>query len=90
MIRRAEGHDHHEASKAVAHFPIRLFPRWARGRNGTSHESVAYREVHEEREPTRLNFVAYWRQENGNPTLRPFLDMLRERYPDLSANPRPD
>jgi len=39
---------------------------------------------------SRLNFVAYWRQENSNPALRPFLGMLRERYPDLSANPRPD
>jgi DNA-binding transcriptional LysR family regulator len=39
--------------------------------------------------PTRLTFRAYWREANSNPSLRPFLEMLRERYPDLSAPPLP-
>jgi DNA-binding transcriptional LysR family regulator len=44
---------------------------------------VTFREVHDASGPTRLNFRAYWRQANCNPSLRPFLDMLRERYPDI-------
>jgi len=55
------------------------------GATGVHYEGVTYREVHDSDGPTRLNFVAYWRQSNGNPTLTPFLAMLRQRYPDLSA-----
>jgi hypothetical protein len=29
--------------------------------------------------------MACWRDENSNPTLGHFLDMLRERYPDLTV-----
>nr|WP_280514833.1 LysR substrate-binding domain-containing protein [Methylocella tundrae] len=57
----------------------------AEGATGAAHPGVAYREVQDGDGPTRLNFVAYWRQANRNPTLAPFLDLLRERYPDLSA-----
>ncbi|WP_244406234.1 hypothetical protein [Methylocella silvestris] len=57
----------------------------AEGATGAAHLGVAYREVQDGDGPTRLNFVAYWREANANPTLAPFLDMLRERYPDLSA-----
>ncbi|WP_291548810.1 LysR family transcriptional regulator [Bosea sp. (in: a-proteobacteria)] len=55
------------------------------GATGVHYEGVIYREVHEEEGPTRLDFTAYWRQANNNPTLEPFLAMLRERHPDLSA-----
>lgn len=55
------------------------------GGAGLRHEGVVYREIREDAEPTRLNFKAYWRHSNGNPTLEPFLSMLRERYPDLSG-----
>lgn len=55
------------------------------GATGVHYEGVTYREVRDEDGPTRLNFAAYWRQSNGNPTLTPFLAMLRQRYPDLSA-----
>ena len=34
--------------------------------------------------PTRSNFAAYWSDANKNPALGAFLDILRERYPDLS------
>ena len=33
----------------------------------------------------RTAFRAYWRQANSNPSLAPFLDILRERYPDISG-----
>lgn len=57
------------------------------GGAGLKHEGVVYREIQEDTEPTRLGFMAYWRQSNGNPTLEPFLKMLVERYPDLSGTP---
>lgn len=55
------------------------------GATGARYDGVAYREVHDQDGPTRFNFAAYWRETNNNPTLKPFLDILRERYPDLSA-----
>ncbi len=55
------------------------------GATGMRFDGVIYREVHETSGPTRLNFSAYWRASNANPTLGSFLGMLRERYPDLSV-----
>jgi hypothetical protein len=52
--------------------------RYARG--------VTYREVHDADGATRLNFRPCWRQANRNPTLQPFLDILRERYPNLMGD----
>ncbi|MGY3585630.1 DNA-binding transcriptional LysR family regulator [Bradyrhizobium sp. USDA 4341] len=53
---------------------------------GASYPGVTFREVHDAEGPTRLSFRAYWRQDNNNPSLRPLLDLLRERYPDFSAD----
>lgn len=60
------------------------------GATGAAYPGVTFREVHDSEGPTRLNFRAYWRQANCNPSLQPFLDMLRERYPDLPAARGPD
>lgn len=60
------------------------------GATGARYDGVVYREVHDDSGPTRLSFTAYWRESNPNPTLIPFLDLLRERYPDLSADPGSD
>ena len=60
------------------------------GATGISYQGVSFREIHDSDGPTRLTFHVIWRQDNGNPSLRPFLDMLQERYPDLSAVPPPD
>ena len=57
------------------------------GGTGLKHDGVVYREVRDSRELTRLGFTAYWRRSNGNPTLEPFLKMLKKRYPDLSGAP---
>jgi hypothetical protein len=59
------------------------------GATGLRCEGVTYREVHENGEPTRLEFAAYWRRDNINPIVPPFLEMLRERYPDFSVNAPP-
>ena len=56
------------------------------GATGVVYPGVVFREIHDERGPMRFDFRAYWRQTNSNPCLRSFLDMLRERYPDLSAD----
>lgn len=60
------------------------------GATGASYPGVIFREVHGHDGQTRVHFRAYWRQTNPNPALRLFLDMLRERYPDLSAEPAPN
>ena len=57
------------------------------GATGVNCSGVTFREMHDSEGPTRLIFRAYWRQTNCNPSLRPFLDMLSDRYPDLSAVP---
>jgi DNA-binding transcriptional LysR family regulator len=54
------------------------------GATGARYDGVVYREIHDHEGTTRINFAAYWREANKNPTLGPFLDILRERYPDLS------
>lgn len=57
------------------------------GATGAIYPGVVFRELREAGHPMRLNFRALWRHANGNPSLPPFLDMLRDRYPDLSAPP---
>ena len=57
------------------------------GATGVHYEGVTYREVCDVEGATRLDFAAYWRQSNSNPTLSPFLQLLRQRYPDLSTSP---
>ncbi len=59
------------------------------GATGARYESVVYREVWEDEGPTRVNFMACWREANSNPTLQSFLAMLREHHPDLSPEPGP-
>ena len=54
------------------------------GATGARYDGVVYREIHDHEGPTRFHFAAYWREANKNPTLGPFLNILRERYPDLS------
>lgn len=59
------------------------------GATGVRYDGVIYREVYDEDGPARLSFAAYWRSANSNPTLAPFVDMFRERYPDLSLARHP-
>lgn len=55
------------------------------GATGVSYPAVTFREVHDSTGPTHLSFQAYWRPTNNNPVLRTFLDLLHDRYPDLSG-----
>lgn len=56
------------------------------GATGAVYPGVVFREVHDAEGVTRLNFRALWRQANGNPSLRPFLSILVDRYPDLTSS----
>jgi len=59
------------------------------GATGARYEGGVYREVWDDDGPTRVNFMAYWREANSNPTLASFLAVLREHYLDLSADSGP-
>lgn len=61
----------------------------AEGAAGVCHPGVVFREIHEDNGPTRRTFGACWRRDNDNPALRPILDMLLERYPDLTSPSAP-
>jgi DNA-binding transcriptional LysR family regulator len=59
------------------------------GATGVAYPGVAFREVLDNDGPARIGFRAIWRQTNANPSLRPLLEILRERYPDLSGASAP-
>ncbi|MCQ8279811.1 LysR family transcriptional regulator [Acetobacteraceae bacterium KSS8] len=86
LIRQESGLDR-LLSLAAANYGVLLM---FEGATGIRHESLVYKEVHNGDGPTRLHFAAYWRQVNGNPTLAPFLALLRQRYPDLSGGRDPE
>jgi DNA-binding transcriptional LysR family regulator len=48
---------------------------------GASFAGLVYRELHDERGPSRVDFYAHWRGDNENPALKRFLSLLAERYP---------
>jgi len=56
------------------------------GVSGAFIPGVVFREIHDDNGPARLPFIACWHRDNRNPALKPFLDLLRERYPDLSGS----
>jgi DNA-binding transcriptional LysR family regulator len=41
------------------------------GGTGLKHDGVVYREIQDAGEPTRVSFMCYWQQMNGNPTSSP-------------------
>ncbi len=48
---------------------------------GASFAGLVYRELQDGTGPSRLDFYAHWRDDNENPALKRFLDLLAERYP---------
>ncbi|WP_454645438.1 LysR family transcriptional regulator [Bradyrhizobium liaoningense] len=48
---------------------------------GASFAGLVYRELQDGSGPSRVDFHAHWRDDNENPALKRFLDMLAERYP---------
>lgn len=56
------------------------------GAIGARHAGTAYRALHDGGGPVYLHFAACWKKTNRNPALELFLDLLRERHPDLPSN----
>jgi len=52
------------------------------GASDTRCDGVVHREVHDDGVPLRVEFKACWSATNKNPSLKIFLDILRERHPD--------
>ncbi|MBP2434136.1 LysR family transcriptional regulator [Bradyrhizobium elkanii] len=50
---------------------------------GASFAGLVYRELHDGTGPSRVDFFAHWRDDNENPALNRFLNLLAERYPSL-------
>jgi DNA-binding transcriptional LysR family regulator len=48
---------------------------------GASFAGLVYRELQDGSGPSRVDFHAHWRDDNENPALKRFLDLLAERYP---------
>ncbi|MGY4505819.1 DNA-binding transcriptional LysR family regulator [Bradyrhizobium sp. GM24.11] len=48
---------------------------------GASFAGLVYRELQDGSGPSRVDFHAHWRDDNENPALKRFLDLLTERYP---------
>lgn len=46
---------------------------------------LVYREAGEGTEQIRIGYSAHWREENDNPALASFLNLLRELYPSIAA-----
>lgn len=55
------------------------------GATGAAYSGIVFRELREGGSPICLTFAAYWQKTNANPTLKPFLTLLRERHPDLAG-----
>lgn len=48
---------------------------------GAIFAGLIYRELRDGTGPSRLDYAAHWRSDNGNPALASFLKLLGERYP---------
>lgn len=48
---------------------------------GANFSGLTYRELRDGGGPSRIGFSAGWREDNENPSLKFFLDLLAERYP---------
>ncbi|MGR4931005.1 LysR family transcriptional regulator [Bradyrhizobium sp. CAR08] len=48
---------------------------------GASFAGLVYRELQDGTGPSRVDFYAHWRDDNENPALERFLNLLAERYP---------
>ncbi|MDA9528524.1 LysR family transcriptional regulator [Bradyrhizobium sp. CCBAU 25338] len=51
---------------------------------GASFTGLVYRELQDGAGPSRVDFYAHWRDDNENPALKRFLNLLAERYPSPS------
>ena len=52
---------------------------------GAKISGLVYREIRDGNGPSRVGYSAYWREDNENPALANFLNLLREHYPSPTA-----
>lgn len=52
---------------------------------GAKFAGLTYRELQDGRGPSRIGFYAHWREDNENPALKRFLDLVVNRYPSLPS-----
>lgn len=50
---------------------------------GATFAGLTYRELRDGTGPSRIDFCAHWRDDNENPALDRFVELLAERYPSL-------
>jgi DNA-binding transcriptional LysR family regulator len=50
---------------------------------GAHYAGVVYREARDSNGGCRIGYAAHWSDDNANPALKPFLKLLRDRYPAL-------
>lgn len=50
---------------------------------GARFAGLVYRELQDGTGPSRIDFYAHWRDDNENPVLKRFIDLLAERYSSL-------
>lgn len=50
------------------------------GSTGAHFPDVVYRPINGEQGPALIGYSGYWRNDNGNPALRNFLEFIRARY----------
>lgn len=50
------------------------------GSTGARYPDVVYRPIHGEQGPALTGYSGYWRDDNGNPALRRFLEFIKTRY----------
>lgn len=48
---------------------------------GAPWQDLHFREIYDANGPTRLEFALYWRDDNQNPALKRFFNLIEERYP---------
>lgn len=53
---------------------------------GATFAGLVYRDLRDGKGPSRIDFYAHWRNDNENPALQRFLQLLAERYPASTAN----
>jgi DNA-binding transcriptional LysR family regulator len=53
---------------------------------GITRPGVILQDVHDLTGQTRVDVAAYWREDNGNPALRRFFEIIQELYPASGSN----
>jgi hypothetical protein len=52
-----------------------------------NYPGAVFREIDDDVGPALVHSTAYWNSGNDNPSLRRFLSLLRDRYPDATVLP---